>query len=296
MWKNKPETKFIELRDRKKIAYCEYGDLSGKPVFYFHGTPGSRYEALHAYQAGVKFGQRIIAVDRPGIGRSDYVPARSLLDWPHTVLGIAQALGFERFGVIGISGGSAYALACAARIPANLDFAVVMGSWAPVAEEPQLWKMMAPLDRFFGKLSRGMPWVFYLPFSFLGYAAKWLSPQSFIKSLESSLAEDDKKLLEDKGFAQLLAEDTREAFRQGVRGPADDAILLYRDWGFRVDEIEMKVHLFHGREDKFAPYPFAEYLNRAIPDSELHDYPGRGHLFLIQMFEDVFNIVNGIAR
>lgn len=295
MRKDRPETKFIELRNGKEIAYCEYGDLSGKAVFYFHGTPGSRYEALHAHQAGVMFGQRIIALDRPGIGRSEYSPARSLLDWPQTVLEVAQTLGIERFGVIGVSGGGAYALACAARISANLDFAVAMGSWAPVSEEPQLWKMMAPLDSFFGKLSRSMPWVFYIPFSFLGYAAKWLSPQAFIKSLESSLAEDDKKLLGDRVFAEFLAEDTKEAFRQGVRGPADDAILLYRNWGFRMEEIEMDVHLFHGREDKFAPYPFAEYLNRAIPDSELHDYPGRGHLFLIQMFEDVFKVVNDIT-
>jgi hypothetical protein len=55
LWKNKPETKFIELRDGKKIAYCEYGDLSGKLIFYFYGTSGSSYGALHAYQAGVKF-------------------------------------------------------------------------------------------------------------------------------------------------------------------------------------------------------------------------------------------------
>jgi len=76
-----------------------------------------------------------------------------------------------------------------------------------------------------------------------------------------------------------------------VRGPADDAILLYKDWGFKVDEIKSRVDLFHGTEDKFAPYPFAEYLSVAMPDSELHNYPGRGHLFLIKLFEDLFSII-----
>lgn len=289
----KPKTRFIRLSNRKQIAYCEYGEPNGKPVFYFHGTPGSRYEAMHAHQAGLKFGKRIIAPDRQGIGRSDYVRVRNLLDWPQTILEIAEQLGLERFGVIGVSGGSAYALACADRIPKDLDFAVVMGSWGPVAEEPRLWEMMAPLDSFFGKLSRGMPWVFYTPFSFLGYAARWLPPRAFNKSLESSLAEDDKKLLRDNEFAQFFAEDIKEAFRQGVHGPADDTILLYGYWGFEVNEIKKKVYLFHGTEDKFAPYPFAEYLNNALPDAELHSYPGRGHLFLIELFEDVFRIVDG---
>jgi hypothetical protein len=31
-------TKFITLSEGRQIAYCEYGDLNGAPVFYFHGT------------------------------------------------------------------------------------------------------------------------------------------------------------------------------------------------------------------------------------------------------------------
>jgi hypothetical protein len=42
-----PDTKYIQLQDSRKIAYCEYGDPNGRPVFYFHGTPGSRHEPFH---------------------------------------------------------------------------------------------------------------------------------------------------------------------------------------------------------------------------------------------------------
>jgi hypothetical protein len=41
---NKGETRYIQCREGRQISYCEYGDPKGKPVFYFHGTPGSRYE------------------------------------------------------------------------------------------------------------------------------------------------------------------------------------------------------------------------------------------------------------
>jgi len=55
-------------------------------------------------------------------------------------------------------------------------------------------------------------------------------------------------------------------------------MILYGDWGFRVEEIEVPVHLFHGEQDKFVPYRFAIYLDEKIPQSSLHSYPGQGHL------------------
>lgn len=291
--RDKPVTRFVEVKAGARIAYCEFGDPGGRPVFYFHGTPGSRYEpSFQGHDEALKSGYRIIAPDRPGLGRSDYIVDRTLLDWPRMVRAMAEQLGLASFGIIGASGGGAYALACAFAIAEALDFVAVMGSWGPVAEEPRLWEMMAPLDRFFGRLSRGAAWAFCLPFSLLGLAARWLSPQGFAKSLASSLSEDDKRRLEDEALARFFAADIKEAFRSGVRGPAGDALLLYRDWGFKVGEIGMGVHLFHGQEDKFAPYSFAEYLKGAISGSELHTYPDMGHLGLFSIFDDVFNVVS----
>jgi len=38
----KTETKFISLNSDRKLAYAEYGDPLGQPVFFFHCIPGSR--------------------------------------------------------------------------------------------------------------------------------------------------------------------------------------------------------------------------------------------------------------
>lgn len=288
MQENKIETRFIQLGDNRRISYSEYGDPEGKPVFYFHGTPGSRYEPKLGDQPGKKHGYRIIALDRPGIGQSDYLSGRKLLDWPQDVAEIAKYLGIKSFGVIGVSGGGPYALACCYAIPDRLEFSVIMGSWGPVAEEPSLWDEMAPLDQFFGKLSKKAPWVFYAPFSFLGYAVKMMSPKRFVKSIESSMCEADKELMLDEGMSSFFAEDMKEAFQQGVRGPADDAIILYRKWGFRIEEIKTEVDLYHGEEDKFAPFEFAIYLDAKLPHSNLHRFPGEGHLFVAKLFDNVF--------
>lgn len=233
-------------------------------------------------------GFRLIAPDRPGIGGSDFQHGRQLLDWPGNVAEMADQLGLDRFGVMGVSGGGPYALACAYKIPHRLNFTVLMGSWAPVAAEPELWAAMAPLDRFFGRISRYAPWVFRLPFSVIGLAAKRLGPQGYIRALESLLSEDDKSLQADHGLAKFFVKDIREAFRQGAKGPSLDAILLYRDWGFSVSDIEVDVFLYHGTEDNFAPFQYGQYLDMHLPQSWLNAFPGRGHLFVLQLFEDVF--------
>lgn len=75
-----PETKFIQLPGSRRLAFCEYGDQQGAPVFYFHGTPGSRLEAQLGARMARKYRIRILAPDRPGIGRSDPRPGRKLLD------------------------------------------------------------------------------------------------------------------------------------------------------------------------------------------------------------------------
>jgi hypothetical protein len=32
----------LRLGDGRLLGYAEYGDLEGKPLFFSHGTPGSR--------------------------------------------------------------------------------------------------------------------------------------------------------------------------------------------------------------------------------------------------------------
>jgi pimeloyl-ACP methyl ester carboxylesterase len=282
------DTACIRLKDGRKISFNAYGDPDGRPVFYFHGTPGSRQEPTYGHTTAATQGFRILALDRPGFGQSDYYKGRQLLEWPTDVLEIANQMGIERFGVMGASGGGPYVLACAYAIPERLDFAAVMGSWAPVAEQPTLWKEMAPLDQFFGRLSGTVPRLFYLPFSFFGFAARHFSAQRFMKAIESSMSNADRAFAAEEDIAAFYANDIQEAFRQGTHGPADDAILLYQDWGFHLSEIRIPIQIYHGEEDKFAPFSFGQYIHETVSEASMHNYPGQGHLFLLTIFDDIF--------
>jgi hypothetical protein len=79
------------LRDGRALAYAEWGDVHGPPVFFFHGSPLSRLwcpdeEATEA--AGV----HLVTIDRPDFGGSDLQPGRRLEDWPLDVAELADPL------------------------------------------------------------------------------------------------------------------------------------------------------------------------------------------------------------
>ena len=124
----------IKLKDERLLGYSEYGALDGKPVFYFHGHPGSRrdWSAYDSGNAAAELQARVIAVDRPGHGLSDFKPRRTIPDWPDDVTELAEALNVGRFAVLGASGGGPYAAACAFKIPQRLAATAIVCGMGPV--------------------------------------------------------------------------------------------------------------------------------------------------------------------
>jgi pimeloyl-ACP methyl ester carboxylesterase len=81
----------IKLNDGRNLGFAEYGDPTGKPIFEFHGNPSSRLGGVLFAEAACRRGIRVIGVDRPGIGLSDYKRGGKLLEWPDDVLEPVQA-------------------------------------------------------------------------------------------------------------------------------------------------------------------------------------------------------------
>jgi pimeloyl-ACP methyl ester carboxylesterase len=97
----------VRAADGRTLAYAETGDPDGAPVFYFHGLPGSRsdFDTSIGQEALPGASVRLIGVDRPGFGASDFQPGRRYDDWPADVATVADELGIDRFGVLGYSAG-----------------------------------------------------------------------------------------------------------------------------------------------------------------------------------------------
>jgi hypothetical protein len=90
----------LTLADGRKLGYAQYGSLTGRPIFYLHGLPGSRLEAAGFDELGLELGARVIAVDRPGIGWSSPYPGRKLLDHANDIDHLAKHLELAQYSVL----------------------------------------------------------------------------------------------------------------------------------------------------------------------------------------------------
>src|SRR6267143_3676980 len=101
----KGEGQFFRRQNGAIVAFSEYGDPNGTPVFFCHGWPSSRTMAELTNAAARDLGVRIISPDRPGISRSAFQANRKLVDWPPVLQQLADHLEIERFHMLAISGG-----------------------------------------------------------------------------------------------------------------------------------------------------------------------------------------------
>ena len=103
-------TRQVKFSDGRLLGYDEYGNPDGQPLFFLHGSPGSRLDwlFLDPDSAAAELNARVIAVDRPGRGLSDFQNGREIVDWPDDVSELADALQLDQFALLAISGGGPY--------------------------------------------------------------------------------------------------------------------------------------------------------------------------------------------
>jgi pimeloyl-ACP methyl ester carboxylesterase len=275
----------IRLRDGRWLGFAEYGDPQGIPLFAFHGTPGSRLMVEAAHGPARARGVRVIAPDRPGFGLSSRRVARQIGDWPQDVAELADALEIPRFGVVGVSGGGPYALACAWRMPERLNVVASISGVAPIAGAAGIPKLQRQ-DHAALEVMRYAPWLGH-PLMALGGFAWRRFPERMYRRLEELCPPADRLVLARPDVARALITGVQEAFRENSRGAADELRLFIRPWGFPLEEIGLPVHLWHGARDTLVPCVAAERLARSIPDCRVEMIPDGGHYLVYEMLDDL---------
>jgi len=267
-------SKTIKLKDGRLLGYAEYGAPEGKPVFYFHGFPSSRIDWLFfdTDATAARLNARIIAVDRPGMGLSDFKRGRKILDWPDDVIELADALQVDRFAVLGISGGGPYAAACAFKIPQRLTATAIVCGMGP-SEAPGAKDGTAMLLPGKSALMRKL----LLMLMAMGIRR---NPDRFLSQMKDAVAEPDKLLLAQPEVVQTFIYSVREAFRSGTRGASWDAVLYKRSWGYQLQDISTQIHLWHGELDTQVPVSVGRYVASATPNCQAEFLPDEGHLSL----------------
>lgn len=279
----------IQLRDGRRLGFAEWGDPAGKPIFLFHPLPGSRLFRHPDDLIAAALGVRLITIDRPGFGVSDPYPGRKLLNWPDDVVKLADGLNIDRFAVLGVEAGGAHALACAYMIPRRLVAVGLASSLSPL-NRPGGRANMIPLLRNSYIMAFRAPTLLRLTMYF-GAREAQSYPEKYLSRTDDPLLSDSDRamLLQNPAIRAMSVESIAETFRIGSTPYSDEMILLARAWGFRLRDISILTHLWHGEKDVIAPAQMGYYLANELLACDAHFYPGEGHALIFSRWSEILS-------
>lgn len=280
-----PAAQLLRLRDGRRLCFAEHGDPDGTPVLFFHSIVGSRLQ-IHPDKKLIRtMGVRWIVPERPGFGRSDPLPGRTLLNWADDVSQLADHLGLERFHLAGFSTGGSHAAACAWRMPDRIIRTALISPMAPYSSLSSL-SGMPPTNRMLMAMAHYTPTLLN-PFMRVMLQGLIRHPEQITSRHIELWPEADRQLMTDAETREHMVEIFREAIRQGPDALVNEQLLLAHDWGFDPADIQGPVHLWHGDADIHVPPAMLTPLKRIV-DLRLRLIPRRGHYLVLSHWREIF--------
>jgi pimeloyl-ACP methyl ester carboxylesterase len=261
----------LKLGDGRTLHVYDTGadDADGRlAVFWHHGTPNIGAPPAPLFAAAARLGIRWVSYDRPGYGGSTPYRDRDVASAADYVSSVADALGIDRFAVMGHSGGGPHALACGALLPERVLGAVSVAGLAPFGAEGLEW--------FAGMSDSG---VASLRAAAEGRAAK--------ERYEASGAEYDPEMFTPEDHAALsdawswVLDVVNPAVEAGPDGLIDDDLAYVAPWGFDPARLVAPTLFLHGGRDRVVPSSHGEWLARRCPSAELWLSADDGHISVL---------------
>lgn len=268
-----PRRNLIRLPGGRAFAWTEWGPPAGRPVIFctgagMSGSLGFGEDLLDA------FGLRLIAPDRPGLGRSDPDATRTLASW----LADIRHLDLTDPVAVGFSQGAPFALALSPLVAA---ITIVCGQddfgWPATASRlpAEVAAMVAEARRDPAGFERQIAGT---------ATAGWLWTMIMTMS-----APADRAVFEAPGFGGRYRACLDEGFAQGAAGYARDLVLTWNDWPMAPEAVAAPVQLWYGRQDTSPVHSpdFGATLARRLPRATLNVVEDQGSAILWTRARDI---------
>ncbi len=260
----------VVLADGRTLGYEDFGNPGGRPVVLFHGVPGSRL-----FLPGPTDAARIVTFDRPGYGESTALDGRTVLTTAADVDALLDHLEIEECSLVGWSGGGPFAVATAYALGPRVRRLAVVCAPGPRDEVTNGWDALGDYQRPTAQMARRDP------SRSTRAIARHMAP---IKADPASFVGGE-AVRNGRGGEMLVAQ-VHEALRPGFDGVAADLVAMWRDWGFRLDEVTTPADVFHGALDEHNGADAAWYAER-MPNARLTLWPESGHLGIVEHWDVV---------
>ncbi|HVV76368.1 MAG TPA: alpha/beta hydrolase [Mycobacteriales bacterium] len=258
----------------RTVAWTTYGAPAGKPVVYYHGAGGSRLEAGFFHADAAAHGLRVISIDRPGSGRTDPIPNRTLLRGVIDLVPVLDAEGVEKAVVCGLSAGAMYAWASAQAHRERVTSVVAVSPAVNPQPWPDVKAAMPGQMRLMAFLATRAPGVLAAMQRKQQNAIERPGGQAkYVKTMRK-VSPEDAVLLEDEATFVRARTVSAEGRRQGQLGGAEFA-LMAGTWGFDPAGQSVPCTVIYGGGDPLTPMIRA-WLTHA-PNAKGVEVPG-GHL------------------
>ncbi len=237
---NEPERKSsIRLRDGRRFSWSEWGAKEGLPVLFCAGaaTSGSLgFGVEHLDELGL----RLVAFDRPGLGRSDPHPEKTLVSWSDDVREYLREAGASRALAVGFSQGAPFALALAG---AGLVQAIGIVSGQDELAHPRIRRLLHP------EVAGLVEAVEKDPRGFAEYFARIATSDALWNLIIDMSGTRDREVYAETNFSNLFQRALKEGFAQGPHGYVRDLVISLGPWPFAPEAIDVPVDLWYGRQD-----------------------------------------------
>lgn len=238
------------------------GPEEGRPALFFHGAPGCRLQALRLEAAATARRIRLIAIDRPGCGRTSPTSGNLAEQLVQDVEAILDALDLERAAAMAVSGGVAAVLLAAAALPGRIDRVVIASGLGLLANRGNL-AGAGVSQRMLSIIARNSVSATRVALAF-PYLMSRLAPIT---------PEHDG----NQERRNVLIREVRETFLQGTRGPAEDMSTASRVEVVDLAAVDQRVIAWHGSSDRHAPLAAMKALVERLPSASLHVVEGADH-------------------
>lgn len=175
---------FTDRSEGNTIHFVQTGSDTLPALLFIHGTPGS-WTAFEPYLQDSVLSKRfrLISIDRPGFGYSNYGQAENLAEQSRQMGPVIQRMKKgKKLLMVGHSLGAPMALQLQLDYPGLADeLVLISGSIDPAAEKPERWRQLAAKT----------PFVYLLPGAFRPSNKELIYLKNDLKILSRRLGEID---------------------------------------------------------------------------------------------------------